>query len=92
MKAPLTASALALALLSSPAWSQSIEYGKNRPGSDFSNFALPANSAPENCQGACQASSSCQAWTFVRGSSPHCWLKNAKPASTDDACCVSGQK
>jgi hypothetical protein len=91
MKA-LLASALALALLGSPAWPQTVEYGKDRPGSDLTNFNLPANSVPENCQGACEANTSCQAWTFVRGATPQCWLKNAKPVSTDAACCVSGVK
>jgi hypothetical protein len=92
MRAPLIA--LALTLLSAPALAQTIEYGKDRLGSDIGNFSLPANSVPKNCQGACQANSSCVAWTFVRsgwqGPTPHCWLKNPAPASTDNLCCVSG--
>ncbi len=97
MKAPLTVSVLALALLSSPAWSQTIQYGTDRAGSDIANFSLPTNGVPENCQGACQNNASCKAWTFVRsggvqGPTPQCWLKNAAPAPTDNFCCVSGQK
>ncbi|MGY3621829.1 PAN domain-containing protein [Bradyrhizobium sp. USDA 10063] len=94
MKAPLVA--LALALLSAPALAQSIEYGKDRLGADIGSFSLPANSVPENCQGACQANSGCAAWTFARsgwqGATPRCWLKNAAPAPTDNFCCVSGHR
>jgi hypothetical protein len=86
----------AFALLMTPAFGQSVEYGKDRPGSDIANFVLPANSLPENCQGACQANTSCTAWTFVRagwqGPTPHCWLKNPAPAQKDSFCCASGTK
>ena len=95
MKA-LIASALALALLGAPASAQPIEYGKDRPGNDIGNFALPPTAVPQNCQGACQADASCVAWTFVRsgwqGPTPRCWLKNAVPPPTDSPCCVSGTK
>ncbi|ABD88610.1 PAN domain-containing protein [Rhodopseudomonas palustris] len=94
MKIPLIVSALAL--LIAPAFGQTVEYGKDRMGADIANFVLPANSLPENCQGACQANSSCMAWTFVRsagqGQMPHCWLKNPAPAAKDSVCCVSGTK
>ena len=98
MKALLSVSILALALLSSPAWSQNIQYGTDRGGSNIpgANFALPPFGVPENCQGACQNNPNCKAWTFVRsgvqGPNPQCWLKNAVPAPTDNFCCVSGQK
>jgi|tagenome__1003787_1003787.scaffolds.fasta_scaffold20961510_1 hypothetical protein len=73
-----------------------VEYGKDRLGSDIANFNLPADASPAYCQGACTANSSCQAWTFVRagwqGPTPRCWLKNPAPAPTDAFCCVSGQK
>jgi hypothetical protein len=84
------------ALLSSPAWSQTIEYGNDRAGSDIGDFSLPPNGVPRNCQGACQANASCLAWTFVRsgwqGPAPHCFLKNAVSAPTDNFCCVSGAR
>jgi hypothetical protein len=91
----LLTSALTLALGSS-AWAQTIEYGKDRTGSDIANFNLPANGSPEMCQGACVANAQCVAWTFVRtgvqGPTPRCWLKNPAPAPTDGFCCVSGHK
>ncbi len=94
MRALLIASTLAL--LGAPALAQTIEYGKDRAGSDISNFSLPANSVPQNCQGACLANGACVAWTFARsgwqGPTPRCWLKNAVPAPTDNFCCVSGRK
>ena len=96
MKALLTTSVLALALLSSPTWSQTIEYGVDRAGSDIGSFDLPPNGVPQNCQGACLANSSCVAWSFVRagwqGPTPRCWLKSPAPAPTDSPCCVSGRK
>ena len=79
-----------------PAWSQPIEYGKDRPGSDIASFNLPANGSPEMCQGACVANAQCVAWTFVRtgwqGPAPRCWLKNSAPAPVDGVCCASGHK
>jgi hypothetical protein len=96
MKITVIASALALALLSAPAWTQTIEYGTDRPGSDIMNFALPASGVPQNCQGACEANAQCVAWTFVRsgwqGPTPRCWLKNPAPNPADSVCCVSGKK
>jgi len=96
MRFTIIVSAFAVALLSTPAWTQTIEYGKDRAGSDITHFNLPATSVPQNCQGACEANASCVAWTFVRsgwqGPTPVCWLKNAAPNPTDSVCCVSGKK
>jgi len=95
MKRLLVAVTLALAL-GVPAWSQSIEYGKDRAGADIANFNLPANGSPAMCQGACLANAQCVAWTFVRtgwqGPTPRCWLKNQVPPETDSPCCASGRK
>jgi hypothetical protein len=95
MKHLLIASALTLAL-SAAAGAQTIEYGKDRLGSDIAGFNLPPNGSPENCQGACEANASCVAWTFVRsgwqGPAPRCYLKNPAPPATDTVCCVSGHK
>ena len=86
--------ALVLALLSASASAQTIEYGKDRGGINISDFSLPANSGPEQCQGACWASAKCSGWTFVRsgvqGATPRCWLKDPVAAPTDNICCVSG--
>jgi hypothetical protein len=96
MKHLIVASAFALTLLVAPAWAQSIEYGKDRAGSDITSFNLPMSGSPENCQGACEANASCRAWTFVRagwqGPTPRCWLKNQAPPPTDSFCCASGHK
>ncbi len=96
MKASLIASALALILLGAPASAQRIEYGTDRAGSDITNFSLPPNGSPANCQGACLANASCVAWTFVRsgwqGPAPRCWLKDQVPPAQDNVCCVSGIK
>jgi hypothetical protein len=92
----LNQTAATVAAFRNPAVQAAVEYGKDRPGSDISNFAMPANSDPEACQGACEANASCVAWTFVRsgwqGPTPHCWLKKPAPAATDRFCCVSGTK
>ena len=96
MKASLIASALALVLLGAPASAQRIEYGTDRAGSDITNFNLPPNGSPGNCQGACLANGRCVAWTFVRagwqGPAPRCWLKDQVPPPQDNVCCVSGTK
>ena len=101
----LLTSALTLALGSS-AWAQTIEYGKDRTGSDIANFNLPANGSPEMCQGACVANAQCVAWTFVRtgvqGPTPRCWLKiqhrrrrtgsAASPVTSSKRSCVKGAR
>jgi hypothetical protein len=97
MKHLIVASAFALTVLfAAPVSAQTVEYGKDRVGSDITNFSLPANGSPENCQGACEATASCVAWTFVRagwqGPAPRCWVKNQVPPQTDSFCCVSGRK
>jgi hypothetical protein len=97
MKHLLVVSTFALTVLfAAPASAQTVEYGKDRLGSDITSFNLPANGSPENCQGACEANASCVAWTFVRagwqGPAPRCWLKSQAPAPTDSFCCVSGRK
>jgi hypothetical protein len=98
MKAVITISALALALLGSPAWSQdktgTIEYGQDRPGKDLYRVPLPMGSNFYNCQGVCFVYDNCRAWTFSRpdvvGATPYCFLKEAQPATNNNYCCVSG--
>lgn len=72
-----------------------VEYGKNRPGGDFTHFALSAPDA-DLCRQACMGNPQCKAWTFVnpglQGPEPMCWLKSTVPAAVTDACCVSGTK
>jgi PAN domain len=48
------------------------------------------------CQAACAKETQCKAWTWVKpgvqGPSAKCWLKNAVPAKSSNACCISGMK
>jgi hypothetical protein len=68
---------------------------RDRPGSNFANFNLPAP-APALCRDACMGQAQCRAWTYVKpgiqGPSARCWLKNATPAAINNNCCVSGVK
>ncbi len=72
-----------------------IEYGKNRPGGDFTHFSLIMPNA-ELCRQACVINPVCKAWTFVnpgvQGPQAQCWLKSSIPAAQVDPCCVSGTK
>jgi hypothetical protein len=51
---------------------------------------------PAMCQASCNYNAQCVAWTYVKpgvqGPVPRCYLKNAVPAPTRNACCVSGAK
>ena len=73
-----------------------MEWNIDRPGSDFSNFNLPAPN-PELCQDRCAQDPKCKAWTYVKpntiqGPNPRCWLKHAAPRKRPNNCCVSGVK
>lgn len=74
---------------------QGMEFGRNRPGGDFTHFPLPIPD-PNFCRAACAANGNCKSWTFVnpgvQGPLAQCWLKSSVPASVVDACCVSGVK
>lgn len=73
----------------------SMEADTDRMGSDVYGFPL-AQAEPAACQSACTVNAQCMAWTFVkagvRGPAAQCFLKNAAPAPTRNACCVSGAK
>ena len=79
---------------------RAIESNTDRPGSDITELVGgPVNkSGVEKCQAACQANSTCGAWTFVKpqvSSSKivaygKCYLKSPVPAARTDSCCVSG--
>lgn len=70
-----------------------MEYGIDRPGSDYKNFDLAAPD-PGLCLNSCSSDGQCKAWTYVnpgfQGPHPRCWLKTAQPAATPNACCDSG--
>lgn len=71
-----------------------IEYGINRPGSDYKNFNV--SNDPAMCRNRCEAEDRCKAWTFVKpeyqGTSARCWLKFSVPSAKNDPRCVSGVK
>jgi len=72
-----------------------VEYDVDRRGSDYNKFDL-AQPDPALCQASCNGEAQCKAWTFVKvgfqGPKARCWLKNAVPPATPNACCVSGFK
>ncbi|NPA27604.1 MAG: hypothetical protein GXN91_00955, partial [Epsilonproteobacteria bacterium] len=73
-----------------------MEYGIDRPGMDYSSFALSV-ADPKLCEKRCEADSRCRAWTYVKpntfqGPKPMCWLKDAIPAPVKNKDCISGFK
>ena len=84
--APLLAAAL------SPALGQS---GFDRPGGDYSNFAVTSGD-PAACAARCEREGRCRAWSFsyprTAANSAMCWLKNRVTKRVEDSCCVSGVK
>jgi hypothetical protein len=72
-----------------------IEYGINRPGSDYKSLDLVTDS-PALCQSECSLDPQCKAWTFVKsgvqGPKAKCWLKSSVPAAVTDNNTVSGVK
>ena len=70
-----------------------LEYGMNRAGADYRDFALDSTD-PADCLAACKADTSCRAFTWVKpganGDKAHCWLKSSAPDATADDRCVSG--
>ena len=73
----------------------SLEYGYNRGGSDYRNFALDRPN-PGICQQSCAEEARCRAFTFVppgrQGPKARCWLKDAVPKRTPKDGLVSGVK
>jgi len=65
----------------------------DRPGSDYSTFALGSPDATL-CRDACCKDLRCAAWTYVKpgiqGPNPICYLKTPIPNSNPNACCSSG--
>lgn len=69
------------------------EFGKDRPGSDYTSFFVSSASV---CQQSCINDSRCAAYTYVRPGVQNvqaiCYLKTPAPASNSNTCCVSGVK
>ena len=72
----------------------SVEFAKDRMGSDYKGFATGID--PDVCRNACAADAVCKAYTYVRsgvkGPDAMCYLKSAAPPPTPDNCCISGVK
>jgi hypothetical protein len=71
-----------------------VEFGIDRPGSDYSIFDVPANAHGEPCAGACSTDQRCRAWTYLRpgyeGNSARCFLKSRVMVPRTKPCCLSG--
>jgi hypothetical protein len=61
-----------------------VEYGWDRPGSDYNSFDLPWGATVQDCQWYCRNDVKCKAYTFVnayvQNLTPRCWLKDSVPA------------
>lgn len=72
-----------------------LERGTNRPGGDYSTFALDTPD-PAGCRVACEMEERCRAFTYtapgVMGEMAYCSLKETVPPATPSSCCVSGVK
>ncbi len=71
------------------------EINVDRPGADIRpGFDVSIYSS--ECEDACKKDPQCRAYTLVKpgiqGESAKCWLKNAKPAKVQNACCISAVK
>lgn len=84
-----------LALAAAASASVTVETDTDRMGSDYSGYDLSA-ADPELCRKACEDDAQCKAYTYVKpgvqGPNARCYLKNAVPAASANACCISGVK
>lgn len=91
---PLAAIA-AMALAAAARAEVTVEADTDRMGSDYSGYDL-SSADPELCRKACDGDAQCKAYTYVKpgvqGPNARCYLKNAVPAPSPNACCVSGVK
>jgi hypothetical protein len=79
-----------------PATMSDPDYGFDRAGGDYRNFA-PRTSDPTLCEEACANDTRCLAWSYVKphsakGPHPACWLKNIVPDRKEVSHVVSGIK
>lgn len=72
----------------------SLQPGIDRMGSDYRGFALD-QADPQVCRQACIGEAACRAYTYVnpglKGPKAMCFLKNAVPRPSQNACCTSGE-
>lgn len=72
------------------------------PGGDYMDYPLDPSKGDAvnaaNCSATCASDARCAAWTYVRNSPDppytptRCSLKSSAPATTPNACCISGIK
>jgi hypothetical protein len=80
------------------AFTLTTEFGTDRPGCDYRNFAVPGSrgigsSVYPVCMDACGLDPSCQAWNYdysTSGTEPRCWLKNCAQTPTTHGGTVGG--
>lgn len=81
---------------SSDIFSENLQFGTDRPGSDYKSFDLPYPDY-KLCQKACKEDRKCKAWAYVKpftvqGPMPRCWLKNTIPPAVKNSAVISGYK
>lgn len=68
----------------------------DRPGGDYTNFAVPQSYDALYCQRMCIADDICAAWSYVKkgiqGPEARCWLKKTAPLPVRNKCCTSGRR
>ncbi|RAI45569.1 PAN domain-containing protein [Rhodoplanes roseus] len=72
----------------------SAQVGYDRPGSDYSSFAV-RSADPAVCAARCERDTRCRAWSFAYPTAERgavCRLKAQVQARSPDGCCVSGVK
>ncbi|WP_158079767.1 phosphatidylinositol-specific phospholipase C domain-containing protein [Archangium sp. Cb G35] len=88
-----TDSGTKMAKPSAGVYSGLIETNINRGGQDFHQFDLD-EARPEACREACQNSTACRAFTYVKpgvqAAKARCYLKSGVPAPSSSECCDSG--
>src|SRR5262249_22085901 len=87
---PAGTALLLLLALAAPAGAQ---VGFDRPGGDYSSFAVRVGD-PAICASRCDRDPRCRAWSFSYPtgtvSTAMCWLKGQVPPWRPNPCCVSG--
>ncbi|TMJ28818.1 MAG: apple domain-containing protein [Alphaproteobacteria bacterium] len=85
----------ALVLLLALAAPASAQVSFDRPGGDYTNFAVRSGD-PAACASRCERDPRCRAWSFSypTGGVPNaiCWLKSQVAPWRPNPCCVSGVK
>jgi hypothetical protein len=81
-----------VALLSGAA---SAQVGYDRPGGDYSNFAVRSGD-PTACAARCEREQRCAAWSFAYprtiSATAICYLKTTVTPRVEDGCCISSVK